>query len=81
MVILIALFMASGVSIALLGTSYLLQKQTRSTHQPTWQFTSDALAKSIAGRQVDYTNRASSHHLDAYPMRLLVVSPVAQAAR
>ncbi|MDJ0616649.1 MAG: hypothetical protein QNJ63_07850 [Calothrix sp. MO_192.B10] len=66
--ILIALFVMGWVAAALIGTqAYFLGEQRKPIHERNWSSESfDRLAKSITGKETDYSDREPAYKMDAY---------------
>ncbi|NJO40498.1 MAG: hypothetical protein HC769_00915 [Cyanobacteria bacterium CRU_2_1] len=71
--ILISLFVAGWVAVAVIGTqAYFRGEQTKPIHERNWRSESfEKLAVSVTGVETDYTDRVPAYRLDAYSSALL----------
>ncbi|BAZ01884.1 hypothetical protein NIES37_58910 [Tolypothrix tenuis PCC 7101] len=73
MTILIALLVVGWVAASVVGSlAYFLGEQSKPIHERNWR--SDAferLAKSITGKEIDYSERTPAYAMDAYASRNL----------
>ncbi|BAZ85802.1 hypothetical protein NIES806_20060 [Dolichospermum compactum NIES-806] len=73
MAVLISLLVVGWVAVAVIGSlAYFLGEQSKPIHERNWA--SDkfaALAKSITGVEIDYTQRTPAYAIDAYNSRNL----------
>ncbi|MCM0590077.1 MAG: hypothetical protein HEQ35_13880 [Gloeotrichia echinulata IR180] len=68
MTILIALLVVGWVAAAVIGTqAYFLGEQTKPIHERNWRSDSfEQLAKSITGKDINYSDRTPAYAMDAY---------------
>lgn len=73
MAILIGLFVVGWVAASLLGSmAYFLGEQRKPIHERNWRSESfEKLAKSITGKDIDYSNRTPAYGMDAYASSVL----------
>jgi hypothetical protein len=73
MTILIGLFVVGWVAASLLGSmAYFLGEQRKPIHERNWRSESFAkLAKSITGKDIDYSDRIPAYGMDAYASNVL----------
>ncbi|MER3492037.1 MAG: hypothetical protein C4323_06720 [Mastigocladus sp. ERB_26_2] len=73
MAILIGLFVVGWVAASLLGSmAYFLGEQRKPTHERNWRSESfEKLAKSITGKDIDYSDRTPAYGMDAYASNAL----------
>ncbi len=66
--ILIGLFVVGWVAASLLGSmAYFLGEQRKPIHERNWRSESfEKLAKSITGKDTDYSDRTPAYGMDAY---------------
>jgi hypothetical protein len=66
--ILIALFAMAWVAASVIGTqAYFLGEQRKPIHERNWNSQSfDKLAKSITGKETNYSDREPAYTMDAY---------------
>ncbi|KOP23259.1 hypothetical protein AMR41_27185 [Hapalosiphon sp. MRB220] len=66
--ILIGLFVVGWVAASLLGSmAYFLGEQRKPIHERNWRSESfEKLAKSITGKDIDYSDRTPAYRMDAY---------------
>ncbi len=67
MTILISLFIVGWVAAAVIGTqAYFRGEQSKPIHERNWNSDSfEKLAKSITGRDIDYSERVPAYGMDA----------------
>jgi hypothetical protein len=68
MIILTALFIMGWVAAAVIGTqAYFRGEQTKPIHDRNWNSDSfEQLAKSVTGKDTDYSKRVPAYGMDAY---------------
>ncbi len=68
MTIVVALLITGWVAAALIGTqAYFRGEQTKPIHERNWNSSSfDVLAKSVTGKETDYSERIPAYGMDAY---------------
>lgn len=68
MTVLISLLVVGWVAASLLGTlAYFMGEQRKPIHERNWASESfDKLAKSITGKEIDYSDRTPAYAIDAY---------------
>ncbi|OUL27873.1 hypothetical protein BV378_08965 [Nostoc sp. RF31YmG] len=73
MTILIALLVVGWVAASVIGTlAYFLGEQTKPIHERNWRSNSfEKLAKSLTGKDNDYSVRTPAYAIDAYTSRNL----------
>ncbi|WP_208099218.1 hypothetical protein [Nostoc sp. 106C] len=73
MTILIALLVVGWVAASVIGTlAYFLGEQTKPIHERNWRSNSfEKLAKSLTGKDIDYSVRIPAYAIDAYTSRNL----------
>jgi hypothetical protein len=73
MTILIGLFVVGWVAASLLGSmAYFLGEQRKPIHERNWRSESfEKLAKSITGKDIDYSDRIPAYGMDAYASNTL----------
>ncbi|MBW4642569.1 MAG: hypothetical protein KME23_06105 [Goleter apudmare HA4340-LM2] len=73
MTILIALLLVGWVAASVIGTlAYFMGEQSKPIHERNWRSDSfDQLAKSITGKEIDYSERTPAYAMDAYASRTL----------
>ena len=73
MTILIALLVVGWVAVSVLGSlAYFLGEQSKPIHERNWRSDSfEKLAKSITGKDIDYSDRTPAYAMDAYASRTL----------
>nr|WP_315792086.1 hypothetical protein [Fischerella sp. JS2] len=73
MTILIGLFIVGWVAASLLGSmAYFLGEQRKPIHERNWRSESfEKLAKSITGKDIDYSDRTPAYGMDAYASNVL----------
>ncbi|RDH47988.1 photosystem II protein, Psb35-related [Fischerella thermalis] len=73
MAILIGLFVVGWVAASLLGSmAYFLGEQRKPIHERNWRSESfEKLAKSITGKDIDYSDRPPAYGMDAYASNAL----------
>lgn len=73
MTILIGLLVVGWVAAAVIGTqAYFLGEQTKPIHERNWRSESfEKLAKSITGKDIDYSDRTPAYPMDAYASNTL----------
>jgi hypothetical protein len=66
--ILISLFVIGWVAAAVIGTqAYFRGEQSKPIHERNWRSESfEVLAKSVTGREIDYSERIPAFPVDAY---------------
>ncbi|BAY11359.1 photosystem II protein, Psb35-related [Calothrix sp. NIES-2098] len=73
MTIFIALLVVGWVAASVIGTlAYFLGEQTKPIHERNWRSESfEKLAKSLTGKDIDYSQRTPAYAMDAYTSRNL----------
>lgn len=68
MTLVICLMVIGWVAAAAIGTqAYFLGEQSKPIHERNWNSNSfEVLAKSVTGRNTDYTNRIPAYSMDAF---------------
>ncbi|MEC4818406.1 MAG: hypothetical protein SAK29_34815 [Scytonema sp. PMC 1069.18] len=68
MTLLIALFIIGWVAASVIGTqAYFLGEQRKPIHERNWRSESfEKLAKSVTGKDTDYSDRTPAYQMDAY---------------
>lgn len=66
--LLISLFVVGWIAAALIGTqAYFRGEQRKPIHERNWSSESfDFLAKSVTGKETDYSDRVPAYRVDAY---------------
>ena len=67
-IILIGLFLTGWVAAAVIGTqAYFRGEQRKPIHERNWASESfDVLAKSVTGKETNYSDRIPAYRMDAY---------------
>ncbi|MBF2008463.1 photosystem II protein, Psb35-related [Chlorogloeopsis fritschii PCC 9212] len=73
MAILIGLFVVAWVAASVIGTqAYFLGEQRKPIHERNWRSESfEKLAKSVTGKDTDYSDRTPAYGMDAYASNTL----------
>lgn len=73
MTIVILLLVVGWMAASILGTqAYFWGEQSKPIHERNWRSQSfEKLAKSITGKEIDYTTRVPAYSIDSYFSRLL----------
>jgi hypothetical protein len=68
MTVLIAVFLIGWIAAAAIGTqAYFLGEQTKPIHERNWNSKKfEQLAKSVTGKETDYSDRIPAYSMDAY---------------
>jgi hypothetical protein len=73
MTILITLLVVGWVAVSVIGSlAYFMGEQSKPIHERNWRSESfEKLAKSITGREIDYSDRTPAYRMDAYASNTL----------
>ena len=73
MAIVLALIVVGWVAAALLGSqAYFMGEQSKPIHERNWRSDSfDSLAKTVTGRETDFTTRVPAYSYDAFASQSL----------
>lgn len=68
MIVLATVFVVGWVAASIIGTqAYFLGEQRKPIHERNWRSQSfEKLAKSITGKEIDYSDRTPAYSMDAY---------------